>query len=42
MGICDADAGVLYRLVMCDETKLHLSGYVNKQNCRYYNDEQSR
>jgi len=26
MSICDADAGVLYRLVMYDEAKFHLSG----------------
>jgi hypothetical protein len=25
MGICDAGAGVLYRLVVWDEAKLHLS-----------------
>jgi len=33
------DDGVINTLLMTDEAHLHLSGYVNKQNCRYWAPE---
>jgi hypothetical protein len=38
MGILDAD--VRHRLIAFDEAHFYISGYVNKQNYRYWRDEQ--
>jgi len=38
LDIVDNDEGVLDVLIMLDEAHFHLSGYVNKQNFRYWSD----
>jgi len=40
MGFLDADSGALQRLIMSVEAHIQLSGYVTKQTCRSWRDEQ--
>lgn len=37
--VLENDASQLNFLLMSDEAHFHLSGYVNKQNCRYWSEE---
>lgn len=41
IGVLDANAVVLHKLIMSIEAHFHLSGYVDKQNCRYWSVEQT-
>jgi transposase len=40
--LSDAHDGFISHLFMSDEAHFHLSGYVNKQNCRYWSAENPR
>lgn len=42
LNMCEHDLSVIDNLYMSDEAHFHLSGYVNKQNCRFWAEDNPR